>query len=208
MANCEIQNGHLIPALRNLEHLDLSDVQNIGDEILRNIINNCKNLKHLNISSCNDITKHSLNHIGNAENLNELFVNGICDFDDSIIDRLQNIKILECRSCIDITDIGIIRILNNSPNLKRLDISDTGVTQLILRCASDVSARRFGNNNKLHIVARDSLIKEFDGMDSIGQFLVIEECKKKKLPTENRRNVYHYTIQYRRGRRIYFFNLH
>ncbi|KAF7992929.1 hypothetical protein HCN44_005710 [Aphidius gifuensis] len=210
ISNCEVIDAESLSSLNNLEYLDVSDVQNIDDDLLRNIINNCKSIKHINISNCIDITKYSLNHLGTSESLKELLINGILNFDDSIINRLHDIKILECRSCIDITDTGIIGILNNSPNIERLDISDTGTTILSLKTAADITKNRINNNNKkLYIIARDELIEKYDDINNIGKFLVIEECKKKKkIITDNRRNHVNYNIQYRRGRRVFFFNIH
>lgn len=209
ISNCELIDGDSLSTLDNLEYLDVSEVQNIDDDLVRNVIDNCKSIKHINISNCIDLTRYSLDHLGNSESLKELLVNGIIDFDNSVINRLHGIKVLECRSCIDVTDIGIAEILNNSPNLERLDISDTSATILSLKTAADITKNRVNNSNKLHIIARDDLVKQYDDIDNIGNFLVIEECKKKKKNIiDNRRNHIDYAMQYRRGRRVFFFNIH
>lgn len=130
--------------MENLEYLDIRRTSNrTTDDPIFNIVNKCKNLRHLDISEIEFISQRGIEQIGNLNNLEEIMMNDLVnvEIDDNVISKFKNLTIFECRTS-RVSDNGIIKIIKNSPNLERLVIPKTKITLKSVRCAYRVSKRR------------------------------------------------------------------
>lgn len=155
--------------LTYLEFIGLSFVTKIDDKFMIGIADNCKNLNHIDLSNCKNISKRGLNQLGHLKNLEKVLLNGVSQVDDSIISKFNGLKILECLYCPDVTDYSIVKILKNSPALERLNIFKTRVTLKTLGCASEVTKIRKGNH-KLNII-----VHNFPGFNNTSPLLIIAQ---------------------------------
>ncbi|KAF7992948.1 hypothetical protein HCN44_005729 [Aphidius gifuensis] len=146
--------------LTNLKIINLTFIQNIDDNFMISLQNNCKKLTKIDLSYCRYISNFGLSQLGHLENLEKILLNGVDKVDNSIITKLQNLKSLECIYCQNVTDKSIIKILNNSPNLEYLNIFKTGITSETLNCLSDVMKKR-GNNINLNIFVDENIASSF-----------------------------------------------
>lgn len=157
-----------IAKLKNLEHLNLSDVANIDNDIIVNIANNCKKLKHLTICpfhlNDSDLSKPdeiSLKILDKLENLEELIMNNSFIAKNKMPTKMYNLKIIKCDNCENISDNDIIEILHNSPNLYYLSARNTGITlETIVYAIEKIKSRT--NDIHLHIEADAHLQKSYE----------------------------------------------
>ncbi|XP_044004462.1 uncharacterized protein LOC122849735 [Aphidius gifuensis] len=131
-------NMYPIGYLKNLEKLYILSDYGVRDEFLINLCNNAKRLRILNITGTN-ISDIGMRAINELEQLEE-FDLGLIDCDpllgknqfitDESIQCLFNQKliILNIANCINITDKGVFKVVENLPNLKCLHIQNTKVT--------------------------------------------------------------------------------
>ncbi|XP_044020345.1 F-box/LRR-repeat protein 2-like [Aphidius gifuensis] len=106
--------------LQYLEHLNLRDTENIDDNTIIAIANNCKNLKSLDIQGISDTSETALVALTKLKNLESLTV-GFRDISDSYIIRLKGLKVFDCDGCEKLTDVGIIQFIKNNPDLEKIN---------------------------------------------------------------------------------------
>ncbi|XP_044001407.1 receptor like protein 21-like [Aphidius gifuensis] len=153
--------------LQYLEHLSLEDAENIDDNTIIAIANNCKNLKSLDISgNSDDISETALVALTKLENLEILSVSSR-NISDSFIIRLKGLKEFNCGHCRNLTDTGIIQFIKNNPDLE--DIHAVGIDNITidLVIGADQATKNRTNgiilrlriSNKSIIEASKSIIK-------------------------------------------------
>lgn len=163
--NLSIKKQPVLSKLINLEYLNFVNIDgNVNSDFITSIINDCKTLKHLNINGCKELSIEAVNHLDNLKNIEELLMNGPSTFhtnivDDSVLDKLNNLKIFECSNHPEITDIGIMGIIKRSPNLKRLALWETNVTYEIINFSSVVAKERKKN---LLVIVSPWVLDNFD----------------------------------------------
>lgn len=165
----------MILKLVNLEYLDFGAVHNVKNETIINVIENCKNMKHLNISECEDLTGTVLNRLGEMKNLEAIMMNStnsfyLTDIEDSTIDQFKNLKILECGNSCEITEASIMRILENSPELQQLSVWETGVTLETINLAGKLSTER---KKKLAMVVSYDVAGDFARQGIVYPYLFV-----------------------------------
>lgn len=131
-------NIYPIGKLKNLKKLHLSSNYGIKDDFLINLCNNAEKLKDLRIVG-KDITNIGMSAIGNLGRL-KFFEIGLLSRDpnptinkyitDKSIQCLYNRKLfyLDLSNCINITDKGVIKLVQNLPNLSALCAYNTKVS--------------------------------------------------------------------------------
>ncbi|XP_044001514.1 uncharacterized protein LOC122847729 [Aphidius gifuensis] len=137
LKHLELDNCYLVPSidseelsspsvlselskLQYLEHLSLICAENIEDNTIIAIANNCKNLKSLDICGISDdITETALVTLTKLENLEILRVS-FCNISDSFIIKLKGLKKFDCDNCENLTDTGIIEFIKNNPDLQEI----------------------------------------------------------------------------------------
>lgn len=151
---CLMQRNLLIGKFNNIEYLDLHDTYTLDEALIFYLTDNCKNLKYLDISGQETgerLSTESLQTLGKLKNLEKLFLN-LIDYavDDIVINQLNNnLRILECKFCDQVTDSSILKILKNCKNLERLAVPGTGVTIETLTLANAITID--GKKLELHI---------------------------------------------------------
>ncbi|KAL1915680.1 uncharacterized protein VTP21DRAFT_6439 [Calcarisporiella thermophila] len=128
----------LIECLKNLEHLSLGGCQ-ISDEGVETLVK-CKQLRHLNLAGCTQMTDKAMEHIGKLRLLEQLSLSGCSRLTDagivhlSSLTRLTDLDLEECESitdrslhaisklplrtlylsfCMNITDLGVSSLFSN-----------------------------------------------------------------------------------------------
>lgn len=113
---------------KNLEYLNLRGTTPIRDWFITAIVKNFKNLKHLNLIQCYP-SSGALKILGQLENLEEILLNH--NVDDRVVAEFKNLKILVCQ-WTSVSDNGVIKVLDNSPNLEHLYLENTKIILQIL----------------------------------------------------------------------------
>ncbi|XP_044001429.1 F-box/LRR-repeat protein 2-like isoform X1 [Aphidius gifuensis] len=159
--------------LQYLEHLSLNDVENIEDNAIIAIANNCKNLKYLDIQGYSTITEKAFFALTKLKNLEILKV-GYQDISDSYIIRLKGLKEFNCKSCTELTDVGIIQFIKNNPDLEKIDIDGIDDITMDFVIAADQATRNRTNGIILHIIIDDFSIIEASKSIIKSQWLVVK----------------------------------
>ncbi|KAF7992148.1 hypothetical protein HCN44_001473 [Aphidius gifuensis] len=157
--------------LENLEVLQLVDVDNAGDDIFKNMYK----LKKLKCTWCRNVTDSGIMRIiKNASNLDYLMlyrtgVTKIClvdvnDVGDEIFNNMSQLRVLKCNWCFNVTDVGIMKIIKNSPNLKTLMLCRTGITRQTLACAAKSTKKRI-NNIQLEVITDQKICEAYERLD-------------------------------------------
>ena len=111
--------------LKNVKHLDLSGCRNITDAGLKHLSENLTNLQSLNLSHCHHITDEGLKdlakYLTNLTHLDLSWCIKITDEGLEILTNLIKLQILNLTWCDKITDEAI---KNLPQNLKSLNLSD------------------------------------------------------------------------------------
>lgn len=142
---CKNISGRALAELSNLkylEDLDIRETSNINDDVIIGIANNCKKIMQLSIQSCTTVSTLAYNELSKLENL-ELF--GMADIEnvnDDMFKNMHKLNTLKCTWCPNVTDVGIMRIIKNAPNLEYLTVCRTGVTTKTLVYAADETKKR------------------------------------------------------------------
>ncbi|KAK0177545.1 hypothetical protein PV328_001586 [Microctonus aethiopoides] len=131
--------------LINLQQLCLSQNLAVTDEFLINISNKCKKLKSLDISYCGAVTNKGINAIATLTELEILKLKWLVQITDEAFENFHNIKVLECWSCTNIRDRGIIKLIEMAPNLRTLDLSGCSITNDAIKAAISITLKRTNN---------------------------------------------------------------
>ncbi|XP_044001530.1 F-box/LRR-repeat protein 7-like [Aphidius gifuensis] len=131
--------------LQYLEYLNVSNMHNFQDSSIIAIVNKCKNLRKLDISSCIYITQAALKSITSLEKLEKLNVSFMDSVTDNFISKLKGLKKLWCESCKNITDAGIIQCIKNCPNLNTLCLYHSNITINTFTGADEITKNRINN---------------------------------------------------------------
>ncbi|XP_044002984.1 uncharacterized protein LOC122848757 isoform X4 [Aphidius gifuensis] len=153
-------NMYPIGSLKNLESLYISCDYGVRDEFLINLGHNAKKLKCLEIIGT-DITDTGMSAINNLEQLED-FNLGLTDptskknefITDESIQCLFNQKLysLDISNCIKITDKGVIKLVENLPDLDLLFIKNTKVTREAVKKIYELSKHRKNSMRVLHSI--------------------------------------------------------
>ncbi|KAF7987522.1 hypothetical protein HCN44_003284 [Aphidius gifuensis] len=166
-----------ISYIKTLVHLDVNHCLNIDDEFITNIIDNCKQLKHLDIACCALISSEVLERLGELNNLEYLnldkvnnvnknvivsltddatklkhldisYAENLTHHDIEIIGKLRDLESLRMNRVNSVNNILIASIVFNCLKLKHLDLSNS--TNLSERAYSDIA--KLKNLERLVIV--------------------------------------------------------
>ncbi|KAF7992150.1 hypothetical protein HCN44_001475 [Aphidius gifuensis] len=131
-----------ISSYNKLEILDISNVKNVNDKFITEVATNCKKLMNLYIESCYKISRSALNEIAELKNIRTLCLVDMKNVGDDLFNNLHLLQVLRCTWCPNVTDVGIMRVITNAPNLERLMICHTGITSKTLVYAADETKKR------------------------------------------------------------------
>ncbi|XP_044020226.1 F-box/LRR-repeat protein 2-like [Aphidius gifuensis] len=191
--------------LKYLEHLNLRDTENIDDNTIIAIANNCKNLKSLDIYGTSDnVTETALVALTNLKNFEKLNV-GFSHISDSFIIKLKGLKELYCDECMELTDAGIIQVIKNNPDLEILDVCSIDNITLDLVIGADQATknhsfmiklkglkeldcyhcRKLTNSGVIQFIKNNPDLEKIDvrGIDNITTDLVIAADRATKIRT-------------------------
>ncbi|XP_044019419.1 F-box/LRR-repeat protein 2-like [Aphidius gifuensis] len=145
--------------LQNLEQLSLQSMitNESFDSSIIAIVDSCKSLTKLDISSCYDVTETTLIALTNSESLKELKIGYIHSVTDNFISKLKGLQCFDCTGCKKITDAGVIQLIKNCPDLENLDLDYTHVTTNTIIGASEATKNR--RNNIILILDVDRILK-------------------------------------------------
>ncbi|XP_044001844.1 dynein regulatory complex subunit 6-like isoform X2 [Aphidius gifuensis] len=176
--------------LENLNYLKFEKTNNINNEVMVAILNNCKKLKHLVIHgddrveasifddllklkyieslnlACNlnigpsSITSTAYVALTSLKNLKKLNLEWNSNVEDNFIVKLRGIKSLNCSGCRKLTDAGVIQFIKNNPDLEFLDISYIPKVTIDTIIAAEVAVKNRTNDTFLAIKTRDPVLKE------------------------------------------------
>ncbi|KAF7997476.1 hypothetical protein HCN44_006047 [Aphidius gifuensis] len=130
-----------IGRLRGLECLVLSHSygnNNVDDDVIISISNNCNKLKRFELSNCKDATASALRQLAKLKNLEVLSLEMVKNFDDDvfidIVSECKNLNSLKIDTCFKLTDIGLKNIakLENLETLHLVMIGNTHISDAIL----------------------------------------------------------------------------
>lgn len=132
--------------LVNLTHLSLRGDKQLNNFNLMNVINNCKQLKYLDLTQCSRITDTGILSLAKLIDLSILEIS-YCDkvTDKSIIYLPHALTTLICSHCANITD-GVMNLIKNSLNLKVLDLSYCSIGNDTIQAAIEVANKRTDNS--------------------------------------------------------------
>lgn len=166
-----------IANLKNLEHLNISHTK-LNRTTFIGITNNCTKLKNLYLTSCKNLPEDALKELGKLVNLEVLFVTAVENFTDSVLLGLQsqNLIILQCDFCRNVTDFGIKPLIENSPNLNFLFAHETKVTYRSLIHAVNKMIHRT-NNCVLNITVNKKEAERFDQWKKHSDYLNTQNLK-------------------------------
>ncbi|KAF7992655.1 hypothetical protein HCN44_004999 [Aphidius gifuensis] len=149
-----------IGSLIDLEILNLSGQKYINNASINNIINNCKKLKSIYITSMLT-TSMTLNKLGCLKNLKSIYLPSCNGVNDYVLNGFLNIEKLHCYKCYNVTDFGIKYILDNSPNINYLNVINTCITIDTINYAWKIRK----NKCKKLIIYVDKLIYHYFNID-------------------------------------------
>lgn len=149
--------------LRNLEYLDVQQLDQVDDKFLAGLSRCCKNIQDLNISGCKKVTDLGLCEIAKLKYLTNLRIKFIPHIKDTLLGEFKNLKNISCVGCGSINDISIKKLLQNSKNLERLYLRETSITVDTLVFANGLTRYRT-NNIILNLFVNRSLINAFEKM--------------------------------------------
>ncbi|XP_044003988.1 F-box/LRR-repeat protein 2-like [Aphidius gifuensis] len=130
--------------LKNLEYLILPDGLKLSGETIMTISNNCKKLKHLEMTNCTINTVSALDEISKLQHLEYLNLSDAKDFNEFIV-RLKRFKSLNFHSCKNITDDGIVQLIKNCPDLEDLNLRLSDITFSMILEANHESRNPINN---------------------------------------------------------------
>ncbi|XP_044010002.1 F-box/LRR-repeat protein 2-like [Aphidius gifuensis] len=160
--------------LQYLEHLNLCGLLNLRSGTITAIANNCKYLKSLRIRGCSPITETALVALTELENLEKLDVSFL-DITDSFISKLKGLKAFQCTHCKKLTNDGIIQLIKNNPDLKRIDVRCIdNITYNDLVNAANQAVKNRTNGVILHIKISIPLTIQASETIIKSQWLVVE----------------------------------
>jgi len=131
--------GRIICPPRKLKHLDISSCRTVTDEGLKILAHNLPNLEGLALAKCSQITDESLTTIlPTLSSLTHLDLEELENIGNETIlsiasgpatGSLQSLTVSYCEA---LTDTGMVPLVRACPNLKRLDLDNTRISDLCL----------------------------------------------------------------------------
>lgn len=173
--------------LIHLTHLDIHGIIAVNDTLLINLVSNCLNLKHLNISSCMRVTNRAIIELSKLKYLEELFISYL-KITDGPIAYFNTLKKLNCSHCEEICDSGIIKLFKNCQYLDYLNISKTAITYTAVIFAYDETKYR-KNDVILQLFVDQWVMAVFGNWENKSPFLIIHKqrdgCRPPRRPTNS-----------------------
>ncbi|KAF7988610.1 hypothetical protein HCN44_001183 [Aphidius gifuensis] len=181
--------------LINLEHLDLRYVEHLDDYVFSDIVENCIELKYLNLERIYNIeTKNHVSQLGNLrkleylnlknthvgkfmlsdiiknlKNLSYLDINNCYELPKYLIDylnKLMNLEYLNLENIQDLNTKSVVALVNNCRNLKTLKI-------LLSNNVSANAFKKIRNLKKLEHLQLDCITKK----NEKALVIIANECK-------------------------------
>ncbi|XP_043464709.1 F-box/LRR-repeat protein 2-like [Leptopilina heterotoma] len=122
--------------LVNLEKLNLGQNISVTDDCLLVVSECCKQLKSIDINGCQAVTDNGIAGLVTLPKLEVLIISYLGKVTDQHLGNLQSLRILECRGCPDIKDMGLCTLAFMATKLELLDISGCNcVTNNWIDCA-------------------------------------------------------------------------
>eukprot|EP00794_Sanderia_malayensis_P014276 gene14276-15763_t len=104
-----------IHLLSKLEYLDISQNQQVNDQLIQCLSASCKNLQYLNIEACRGgITDEGIKSLSDLPNLTELNISYLAEVSDASIEHLSansSLKTIICRACPKLTNEALVTLL-------------------------------------------------------------------------------------------------
>ena len=112
-----------------IRELNLSNCVCVGSQSLILLSKRCKSLAFLTLAFCDQIEEDSIDQVATLDHLVSMDLSG-CKVHDNALKtiRLKALKHCSFMDCIQITDFGFQKFVNQCPNLEILDVS--GCVQL------------------------------------------------------------------------------
>lgn len=146
--------------LKNLESLRLHRVRSIDENLILSFANNLKNLKHLDISFCSNLTEFGYHIISKLENLEKLVMINALNARHAVPTKMDKLKFFNCTSCGDVIDTSVRRFVKNCPRLEKLIVYNTAITYESFLAATEETNRR-KNNVHLTLYANNYLVRSY-----------------------------------------------
>ncbi|KAH0554243.1 uncharacterized protein LOC123262624 [Cotesia glomerata] len=173
LANCSIKKINKLTISSSLQHLNLTKVLEVSNTLLTSLASKCKELKYLNINSCSLVSAAGISALISLPSLEVLMLDDIYGVSDSTLSRFVTLHELHCQNCEKVRDPGIIALIETAPNLRFLNIFNTGVTSDVLDTADAVTKIRT-NNLKLHLIVSSLILDEWEGVPEPSPLLEVE----------------------------------
>ncbi|XP_044007161.1 EIN3-binding F-box protein 1-like [Aphidius gifuensis] len=153
-----------ISYLKNLQVLDICRTENVNDDVIIEIVNNCKKITNLYIQKCNNVSSLALNELAKLENLEVLQLSDVHNARDEMFKNMYKLRSLECNWCENVTDTGIMRIIKNASNLEHIVLFSSGITSKTLVYAADETKKRT-NNIVLRVMVIRHVLEDYESLE-------------------------------------------
>lgn len=132
----------LLKLLKGLLRLDISSCHQISDQDLKVILQAGRELTHLNLGRCTNLSDLSFFEIPKlSPNLVELSLAECRIYDAGLIDILskcRKITRIHLRKCTTLSDKGVLEAVRNAPSLKVIDLTGCGFSQTSIRLIQEL----------------------------------------------------------------------
>ncbi|KAK0091395.1 hypothetical protein PV326_003285, partial [Microctonus aethiopoides] len=113
---------NLIINFSGIKYLNLKYVEEIDDNFLIRLVENCTELEYLNVSCCADVSNDGINTVSKLKKLTTLMMQGLRRVTDIGLSKLGFLKVVRCKNCLLLEKHGIITSLQNAPYLEKIDL--------------------------------------------------------------------------------------
>ncbi|XP_044009893.1 F-box/LRR-repeat protein 12-like isoform X2 [Aphidius gifuensis] len=162
----------------NIEVLDISDWL-ITDDGVYMIANTMKQLHRLHVA-CSWLTDAGIVACTKMNNLKFLDFCGFNSTTDSSIKLLKNKTHLKLPCSNEISDESAIKVLENSPEMIRYSIGNTGITHKLIEKAAEIS-----RNRKRQLIIWVTLERDMSNTQVEYEYLTVDYVEKEKQENEN-----------------------
>ncbi|KAK0077180.1 hypothetical protein PV325_004317, partial [Microctonus aethiopoides] len=172
LENCDFENCiNLIANLRRLKYLNLSNVVAVNDYFLIELAANCTELEEINIENCRNVSNDGITAVFKLKKLTTLIIDEL-HVTDTVFSGFVALKVLHCRNCVYVSDVGAIKLLQNAPYLEEIDLSGTSISIRFLDVACNVANSR-GDIIPLKIIVSSVLEKKWNRPECISESVLI-----------------------------------
>ncbi|KAK0079978.1 hypothetical protein PV326_008435 [Microctonus aethiopoides] len=133
---------------------------------------NCTELEELNIENCRNVSNDGITAVFKLKKLTTLIIDELRNVTDTVFSEFVALKVLHCRNCIYVSDVGAIKLLQNAPYLEEIDLSGTSISIRFLDVACNVANSR-GDIIPLKIIVSSVLEKKWNRPECISESVLI-----------------------------------